>query len=198
MNLKNYYYYFKGALSKEFCDQIIENGKKQVEEKAFVTNDDTRDLKKIRDSSIAWMQDHWIYETIEPYIMHANQQANWNFDVKGSESCQFTIYKEQQHYDWHQDSFKEPYHRPGSYDHGMMRKLSVTISLEDGDAYEGGDLEFDLRNRPDSQSVIETSKEARTKGSIIVFPSFVWHRVTPVTKGTRYSLVIWSIGYPYK
>jgi PKHD-type hydroxylase len=198
MYLKNYYYYFEGALSKEFCDQIIENGKKQVEEKASVTKDDTRDLSKVRDSSIAWMQDLWIYEKINPYILHANKEAGWNFELVGSESCQFTVYREQQHYDWHQDSFSEPFNRLGSYDHGMIRKLSVTISLEDGDSYEGGDLEFDLRNRPDSQSVIETAKPARKKGSIIVFPSFVWHRVTPVTKGTRYSLVIWNIGPPFK
>ena len=68
----------------------------------------------------------------------------------------------------------------------MIRKLSVTVSLEDGDNYEGGNLEFDLRNREDSQSVILSAEQARAKGSIIVFPSFVWHRVAPVTKGTRY------------
>ena len=72
------------------------------------------------------------------------------------------------------------------------------MSLADGNEYEGGDLEFDLRNRGDSQSVIQTSKEARVKGSVIVFPSFVWHRVAPVTKGTRYSLVIWNLGFPFK
>jgi PKHD-type hydroxylase len=81
---------------------------------------------------------------------------------------------------------------------GNIRKLSVTVSLEDGNAYEGGNLEFDLRNREDSKSVILSAEQARDKGSIIVFPSFVWHRVTPVTKGTRYSLVIWSVGPPFK
>lgn len=197
MYLDNYYYYFKGALSKDFCDRIIDNGTKQIEEKASV-HDDITDLKKVRDSSIAWMQDLWIYQALEPYIAQANQQAGWNFDLRGSESCQFTIYREQQHYGWHQDSLSKPYDRPESYDHGMIRKVSVTVSLEEGDAYEGGDLEFDLRNRSDSQSVIQTAKEARTKGSIIVFPSFVWHRVTPITKGTRYSLVIWNIGPPFK
>ena len=68
----------------------------------------------------------------------------------------------------------------------------------DGSEYEGGDLEFDLRDKSDSTSNIQTTKIARKKGSIIVFPSFVWHRVTPVTQGTRYSLVIWNCGLPFK
>ena len=195
MYLQNYYYYFKSALSSEFCDKIIEHGKKQVVQEAKVA-DET--LQKTRNSSIAWMQDPWLYEAIEPYIQEANVRAGWNFDWFASEMCQFTMYKEQQYYDWHQDSHHEPYNKPGSPEHGMIRKLSVTVSLEDGDKYEGGNLEFDLRNREDSQSVILSAEQARAKGSIIVFPSFVWHRVAPVTKGTRYSLVIWSIGNPFK
>lgn len=195
MYLQNYYYYFKSALSSEFCDKIIEHGKKQVVQEAKVA-DET--LQKTRNSSIAWMQDPWLYEAIEPYIQEANVRAGWNFDWFASEMCQFTVYKEQQYYDWHQDSHHGPYDKPGSPEHGMIRKLSVTVSLEDGDKYEGGNLEFDLRNREDSQSVILSAEQARAKGSIIVFPSFVWHRVAPVTKGTRYSLVIWSIGNPFR
>ena len=195
MFLQNYFYYFEKALSDDFCDQIIQLGKEHVQQKALTEN---TDLQKSRDSSVAWLQDQWLYDKIEPYIQEANVQAGWNFEWQGSEACQFTVYREQQHYGWHQDSLKQPYHRPGSYDHGLIRKLSVTVSLEDGNKYEGGDLQFDLRNRVDSESVILSAHQSRKKGSIIVFPSFVWHRVTPVTKGTRYSLVIWSIGNPFK
>ena len=195
MFLQNYYYYFQKALSPEFCDKIIEQGKQQIIESATVAD---ANLQKARKSSIAWMQDEWLYQTIEPFIQEANVKAGWNFDWMASESCQFTIYKEQQYYDWHQDSHQMPYDKPGSPEHGKIRKLSVTVSLEDGDKYEGGNLEFDLRNRDDSKSHILSATEARAKGSIIVFPSFVWHRVTPVTKGTRYSLVIWSIGPQFK
>ena len=195
MYLQNYYYYFPKALTSEFCDQIIEHGKKQVQEEAKVVDSDKQ---KARNSSIAWMEDLWLYENIEPFIKEANQRAGWNFDLVGSEKCQFTIYKEKQYYDWHQDSHQEPYNAPGSFEHGMIRKLSVTVSLEDGNNYEGGNLEFDLHNREDSQPNILFSEEARAKGSIIVFPSFVWHRVAPVMKGTRYSLVIWTIGPSFK
>ena len=55
---------------------------------------------------------------------------------------------------------------------------------------------FDLSN-PDIKNNILTAKEAKNKGSVIVFPSFNWHQVSPVTKGTRYSLVIWCCGKPY-
>jgi len=78
----------------------------------------------------------------------------------------------------------------------------MTCQLTDGSEYEGGELEFDFRNydphmREESQH-LKQAKEILPKGSIIVFPSFVWHRVKPVTKGTRYSLVMWNIGYPFK
>jgi PKHD-type hydroxylase len=76
--------------------------------------------------------------------------------------------------------------------------LSVTCSLSSPEDYEGGELEFDFRNMdPDKQSVRKCA-EIKPRGSIVVFPSHVWHRVKPVTKGTRYSLVIWNLGYPFK
>ena len=103
-----------------------------------------------------------------------------------------------QHYTWHQDSWNKPYDRPKNFEHGLIRKLSVTLSLADGNSYEGGDLEFDMRNNGDSTSNIQRPEIVRNKGTIVVFPSFVWHRVTPVTKGTRYSLVVWNLGLPKK
>ena len=79
-----------------------------------------------------------------------------------------------------------------------IRKLSMTCQLTDGSEYKGGELEFDFRNydphmRDESKHRIQC-KEILPKGSIIVFPSFVWHRVKPVTSGTRYSLVVWHLG----
>ena len=74
--------------------------------------------------------------------------------------------------------------------------------LTDGSEYEGGELEFDFRNYDphirDELKHLKQAKEILPKGSIVVFPSFVWHRVKPVTKGTRYSLVMWNLGYPFK
>ena len=83
-----------------------------------------------------------------------------------------------------------------------IRKLSMTCQLTDGSEYKGGELEFDFRNydphmRDESKHRVQC-KEILPKGSIIVFPSFVWHRVKPVTSGTRYSLVVWHLGRPFK
>ena len=78
----------------------------------------------------------------------------------------------------------------------------MTCQLTDGSEYEGGELEFDFRNYDphmrDEAKHLKQAEEILPKGSIIVFPSFVWHRVKPVTKGTRYSLVMWNLGYPFK
>jgi PKHD-type hydroxylase len=135
-------------------------------------------------------------------------KAGWNFEWDWSESCQFTKYGVGQYYGWHCDSWEEPYQRKqnedGTYpiDHGKIRKLSVTISLTEPDEYVGGNLEFDFRNQidweRDKKSKIKECTEIRPRGSIIVFPSFVWHRVAPVTKGVRNSLVVWNLGYPFK
>ena len=82
---------------------------------------------------------------------------------------------------------------------GKIRKLSVTVSLTDPKEYKGGELEFDFRDKdPDKKPNIRACTEILPKGSLVVFPSFVWHRVKPVTKGVRHSLVIWNLGYPFK
>ena len=221
MNLKHYYYYFQSALSPRVCDDIVAYGKQHQTEMAVtggLGRDENKDayktdgtmkkgaiknLQKKRKSEIVWMNDKWIYKEIHPFIHEANKTAGWNFDWDFSESCQFTKYGVGQHYGWHCDSWDKPYDKPDDINsHGKIRKLSVTVSLSDPSEYDGGNLEFDFRNQVDwernKKSKIKECTEIRPRGSIIVFPSFVWHRVNPVTKGTRYSLVIWNLGRPFR
>ena len=221
MNLKNYYYYFQSALSPKLCDDIVAYGKAHQTEMAVTgglgrnnnkeayKSDGTmkkgalKNLQKKRKSEIVWVNDQWIYKEIHPFIHEANKTAGWNFDWDFSESCQFTKYGVGQHYGWHCDSWDKPYDKPNDLNsHGKIRKLSVTVSLSDPSEYEGGNLEFDFRNQIDwernKKSKIKECTEIRPRGSIIVFPSFVWHRVNPVTRGTRYSLVIWNLGKPFR
>tara|TARA_X000001036_G_scaffold2550_1_gene2286 strand:- start:335 stop:955 length:621 start_codon:yes stop_codon:yes gene_type:complete len=206
MNLEYYYWYFKSAIPPKICDDIIEYGKSQQEQIALTGEHDPekdseqniKDISKKRKSNIVWMDDPWIYKEIQPYVNTANINAGWNFQWDRSESCQFTKYKLNQFYDWHCDSWVKPYDKPESPDHGKIRKLSVTVSLSDDTDYEGGDFEFDFRNTDSGSNQPRLCKEIRPKGSVVVFPSFVWHRVKPVTSGTRYSLVIWNIGWPFK
>jgi len=211
MNLQNYYYYFQSALTPRFCDELVKYGKLQQEQIALtggqtnkinegkpLDDKDIVDLKKKRDSNIAWLNDRWIYKEIQPFIHQANRLAGWNFDWDFSESCQFTKYGPGQHYGAHCDSWESPYANKDNPDtFGKIRKLSVTCSLSDPSEYEGGELEFQFRNQ-DDPTPKKKCIEILPRGSICVFPSFVWHEVRPVTKGVRYSLVIWSLGYPFK
>ena len=201
MNYKNYYWFFDKALSNKICDDILKIGKSSQIKKALTGSSKkySKEVQKIRKSNIAWLNEQWIYKEIQPYIQTANINAGWNFDWNFSESCQFTEYKKNQFYDWHCDGWDEPYNVPENPNtHGKIRKLSVTVSLSNPEDYKGGELEFDLRNKSHGKPNIIKCKEILPRGSLVVFPSDVWHRVTPVTKGTRYSLVIWNLGYPFK
>jgi len=218
MNISNYYWYFSGVLTPKFCDDVIQYANSKKETMAItggygrernlkdkpLNKDEIRDLKKKRNSDLVWLSEQWIYKEIQPYVNIANKNAGWNFEWDRSEACQFTKYKHNQYYDWHCDSWDKPYEREDKNDpdNGKIRKLSMTCQLTDGSEYTGGELEFDFRNydphmRDDSKHRVQC-KEILPKGSIIVFPSFVWHRVKPVTSGTRYSLVVWNLGRPFK
>ena len=212
MNLSNYYWYFSGVLTPRFCDEVIKYAlsKEEVMAKTGgygdrkLKKEEVLDLKRKRNSDLVWLNDTWIYKELHPYVHQANRDAGWNFDWDSSESCQFTKYKLNQYYDWHCDSWDKPYDRkdPNNPEHGKIRKLSMTCQLTDGSEYEGGELEFDFRNYDphtrEEDKHLKKCKEILPKGSIIVFPSFVWHRVKPVTSGTRYSLVVWHLGRPFR
>tara|TARA_R110000751_G_scaffold10350_1_gene37979 strand:- start:1383 stop:2012 length:630 start_codon:yes stop_codon:yes gene_type:complete len=208
MNLKNIYWYFNGALSPKFCDELIEHGNAQKEllaitgkfkNKETLIGADLKDLKKKRDSNIAWLKDEWVYKEIIPYVKLANENAGWNFQFDVTESFQFTKYRLNQYYGWHCDSWDIPYDTPEDKQiHNKIRKLSVICSLSDPKDYVGGELEF-AKNNNEPGKTVETGqcKEIIPRGSIIVFPSFMWHRVKKVTQGVRYSLVAWTCGKPY-
>jgi PKHD-type hydroxylase len=208
MNLTNYYWYFQSAIPHRICDDIARYGK-QLQDQMAVTGGfgdkklnerQVNNLKKKRNSNIVWMGDRWIYREIQPYVHSANESAGWNFQWDYSESCQFTKYNKGQFYDWHCDSWDRPYYKPEEpSSNGKIRKLSVTVTLSDPKDYKGGELEFDFRQHdPDKPKKPVKCKEILPKGSLVVFPSFVWHRVCPVKSGERKSLVIWNLGWPFK
>lgn len=206
MNLNNYFWWFKDALPHRFCDDVIKYALSHKESLA-ITGDyhnkknlnkkEENDLKKTRNSNIVWLEDPWIYKELHPYVHIANKMAGWNFEWTRSESCQFTKYKINQHYDWHCDGWNKPYDKPGP-NNGLIRKISMTCQLTDGSEYKGGELEFDFRNVHPNKKNIISCNQILSKGSIVLFPSFVWHRVKPVTSGTRYSLVVWNLGKVFR
>lgn len=141
---------------------------------------------RIRVTQTAWIEPnpdtHWFYDRMQAVVRGINSQS-YQFDLSGfSENFQYTVYhgSEGGHYDWHVD--QGPLR--------VRRKLSLSVQMSDGAKYEGGDLELQSGNR------IETAPRAR--GTVVAFPSYVLHRVTPVTSGTRKSIVLWTTGPKFR
>tara|TARA_R110000787_G_scaffold6304_2_gene22212 strand:+ start:1091 stop:1711 length:621 start_codon:yes stop_codon:yes gene_type:complete len=202
MSIKKYpYCVYENAIPELICDKIIKQGLVSKGE-IGVTNASNKDitedpekLKKLyakRDSNIAWLNYPWIYKEIVPFLNHAMKKFEWNFEISFIESCQFTIYNIGQYYGWHKDSYVGA--DVIAKNHGRNRKLSVSLLLNDPEEYEGGDLEFivENENNPVNNKIEKINKNK--KGTLIIFPSYVYHQVLPVTKGIRYSLVIWGQG----
>ena len=118
----------------------------------------------------------WIFDKMLALCMSANQ-FKWQFEIDFFEAIQLAKYDEGMHYDWHHDL--------GGGNAGN-RKLSVSVQLSAPDSYEGGDLVLEM-----GENHFTAPREL---GSVTVFPSFLKHKVEPVTKGTRYSLVVWCSG----
>lgn len=176
------YYYFTDAFTPEEIVKIIEIGDKLPNKKATTVGSDQEDVvSEYRLSEISWMSDNpeteWIYRKIWNYAKIANDTM-WNFDIWGyHDSLQYTkYYGNGGHYDWHADL------GPGI----SNRKLSCVLQLSTPEEYEGGDLQMNPGG-----SIISVPKGL---GTICFFPSFLLHRVTPLTSGTRKSLVTWLCG----
>ena len=207
--LTNEWYIFEGALDKKTCNKIKRLARNNWEESSVDTSkgitDEERktgrkgDFKpdpKTRISDIAWITDQWVYDTIWPYMQEANQEAGWGYHIKAAESMQITRYRKGGFYNFHRDGNGDhlsAYYQPdNAFMHGHVRKLSMTTLLSD--SYEGGEFQFASYGKEECKiSIPEFSKV----GSIVVFPSSMEHRVAPVTKGIRHSLVTWFVGPPF-
>ena len=205
MQLKHNVWFFRDVLDKKWCNNYIKKYKKKGFKTAKVGGDGSEftseENKKRRNSSVSFITEQETYEKINPYMQVANENAGWNFDISWNEDMQFTRYTKGQYYNWHMDMWHRPYtnHRHIQYE-GKTRKLSCSVLLNDPSEYSGGDLEIGHSNKVDTsleENKINLKQYNLGQGSIIVFPGFIWHRVTPITKGTRYSLVMWTLGKPY-
>ena len=189
--MRNNCWYWNKKLPHKTCQKLIKLGEGNWNEaQTYGSEEKNESLDVIRKSDIVWINDQQVYDLIWHYMMSANEEAGWKYDIVAAESCQITRYTKDGFYTWHKDgigSHNEVYDNPEQpFLHGNTRKLSMSIVLND--EYEGGDFEM---------SGLKEPLPRLEKGSIIVFPSFIDHRVTPVTKGTRYSLVTWFVGPPF-
>ena len=175
-----------GALSAEECDKVVEIGKRlRVREGTLMGSDPTgvggSPEASIRNNRVAFIRHDadtdWIYQKVFGIVDGVNRQY-WGFGLTGCEPMQFATYGHAEFYDWHIDlGDAEPYNK---------RKLSVSVQMSDPADYDGGELETRVTGG--------TFSQAKERGSLIVFPSYLVHRVTPITRGERYSLVAWIVG----
>jgi PKHD-type hydroxylase len=187
----NWSHIFPKALSEDDCAKVLERAFQYPSQAGTVGyGGETHGVdERIRKSTIRWLQREdpylgWLYLRIEHLVLKSNRES-FGFDLSGTcggfSEIQFTEYhaEGEQKYDWHEDN---NWKGSGGFD----RKLSVVIQLSHPTSYEGGRLE--LHNDPLGE------KDFRGMGDVILFPSFNRHRVTPVTRGVRYSLVTWVCG----
>jgi PKHD-type hydroxylase len=179
---------WKNYMPDSQCDKVVEQALKITPVQA-TTYGNVPDLRR---SKIRWIQKSdadwdWLFRDIEYVIKRAN--TAFGFDINLFHEIQFTEYDSAYtgYYGWHEDLRWIP--QAGS---NSQRKLSFVLQLSDPSTYTGGDLEFQMNEQSPMPA------DLRVKGTTIVFPSFIKHRVVPVTSGTRYSLVTWYEGPPFK
>ena len=184
------YYWFEEGFTKQELDDIerlvakldFVRGSTQAEGGEFDTDND------YRKSSVKWVpfsdEYKWIYDKLGDMAYEANQNM-FHFDLHSMpEQIQYTEYyaSELGHYDWHMDI---------GFNDLSQRKVSITVQLSDNTEYEGGNLQL----WPGGNYPLEAP---RGKGNVVIFPSFMMHRIAPVTRGTRKSFVLWLGGGHYR
>jgi PKHD-type hydroxylase len=181
------WYWFQNGFTKEELESIYKKVDEIPFEKATILGGGT-DIDEIRSSSIKWIPQtsewEWLYQRLMDYAVEANNEL-WHFDlVSAPEKIQYTEYYDTAggHYDWHQDIGPNI---------ASQRKISLTVQLSDTDEYEDGNLQIWR-----GAQAIDTVP--RGAGNVVIFPSYMMHRVQKVTKGTRRSFVLWIGGQHYK
>ena len=182
------YWYWDKEISHEICQKLINLGKGKWSQATTLYG---RSVDGVRKSDIVWINDQWVYDLIWEYMRFANEDAGWKYNIVAAEDCQVTRYTKDGFYTWHTDgigSHNDVHNEPDNkFLHGNTRKLSMSIVLNSN--FEDGDFEI---------TEMDEKFPRLEEGSIIVFPSFMEHRVAPVTKGIRYSLVAWFVGPPFR
>ena len=180
------YHLIEAALSPQDCADLVELCSAGPMQEAGLVRGTV--AHQIRRAEVSWLDDlpgaSWVMERMLRLVAEANRES-FGFDLtEFAESPQVARYGAERagHFDWHSDI--------GAGALAAKRKLTVVVQLSRPDAYEGGVLEL----WPDSQQ----RAMPKARGMAVVFPSFVLHRVTPVTAGERWSLTLWSHGPAFK
>ena len=176
--MRELYQVWTSELEQGQIERILALGSAQPEENATIFSS-SETMKAIRACRVRWISDAWLESLLWSYVKRANEHG-FQVDVEPRAEMQISEYAAAQsaHYDWHHDV-----HWNGQAN--VDRKVSVTVQLSDSNTYEGGDFEFDE---------VKTNADFRSKGTVLVFPSYLRHRIHPVTSGKRLALVAWFSG----
>ncbi len=192
--MKRWWWNFPGLFSPEVCQHVIKTGLTYNAQDGLVNPEKGspgKNQQEIRRSTVRWLNRHdtrleYFFKVLDQCVVDSNINC-FDFDLSGYRELQFTEYngdKEQKdHYDWHQDRLFDA--NDGT---AQVRKLSLVVQLSDPKDYEGGDLHF-------QSPAVDLHKDAFIRqGSVVLFPSFTYHKVMPVTSGKRFSFVTWVCG----
>jgi len=176
----------EGCFTVDECKKIVRLGEAQEDRDATVKDayisDNPVVVKDVRKSKVAFLirepRTKWIFDRIDAVVKEVNE--TYRFDFSGYNWIQIARYSEGNYYDWHLDIGEKL---------SSTRKLSITVQLSDPADYDGGELQLFTYTK---------EKPTRNIGSVIIFPSFLTHRVAPVTRGVRWSLVAWVNGPPIR
>ena len=185
---------------KDFIEAAVGNGLNKEENHNLLTdhkiiNPNIGVVKRTRETNLKWISldenSNWLFKKIIQCINEVNVN-NYGYILKFVEDLQFAEYTSQTKgfYSKHIDC-GDKYGMENFVD---IRKLSFSIQLSTPEEYEGGELKFYTGKKSLYTNKVEGDVAKKEKGTIIFFPSFILHEVTPVTKGTRYSLVSWVQG----
>lgn len=192
------FYVFPRVVSPDVCEQITKDCKKNILKEASVLGFDRkgRDNPEVRKTSIYFIKDksNKVNELVWNFLRKANE-IQFHYDIEYFQAVQFAEYKNGGFYDWHQDA-------SGIAPNNETRKLSLTLALSNPDTFKGGELQFYNGDRPMEDmgeiTAEQIKNDIKAQGTVIVFDSRDFHRVTPVVDGTRHSIVCWTIGKNFK
>ena len=175
--------WYLGQFSIEDCEKAFNEFIKLTPKDASMGIDGTDRDHTFRNTTVRFANSNgWFGLKMFQYGNLANKECKWGFEVNQFESVQFAEYGIGQKYNWHIDNFP----LSGSE---IDRKITVVCLMSDPANFEGGELILRLYN--------EYTPPLK-KGSVIAFPSIIEHKVTPVTKGVRYSATMWISGPRFK
>jgi len=177
--------WWEGAFTDQELNWLQEKAQNATQDAVVGTSNGPSVINNVRRSQVSWLENTPDTNFVFKKLAHVASRLNadhYGFDLTGfGESLQLTNYDQSQHgmYGWHQD-----------YGAIVSRKLSLVVQLTDPSQYEGGNLQIKTNGEP--------TNVRKQRGLIVAFPSYILHQVTPVTQGTRQSLVAWVSGPAFK